>query len=777
MSITSIIRPIVCVIVCFAIHEGMSAEPIRLTLDESDQVVSKEDVVPVPYNQAIQPRPYRPYSLSLTADGEPAPWRGVRQASAEAPPSPPPKFESDVQVRPPEGAKIVEPTTNGPLRIFRIRDETIKNPAAAKGTSPLEEQPLPAEPASSLDVKEVESEPAPRSRYSESPVIVVSPTSPMPEQSDLQVKSNPPANPAATPETAPGPVAGFNLRNTASALSVWQISPKKTTIAEIDAQWGQPIQERRIDDQRRVRVYENRGEFAKVEIGLDGDQVISLYMIPANPIPRNLLIERLQLTDVTPAEVHDNTGRLMGVIYPERGVLLPMESTTKSDQIDRIIIQAPSAEAFVIRARDRSPLDLRDRLADYQLAIAQEPHNADAWYEMSLILHRLGREKEAFDAAREATSGIGSLPEHRLHRSLLSATQGNLASAIQSTKEIAEDTGVPAHVQAKAQCQWGSLLQMAGPVKNQEAVQHHVRAIELASPLVNDTNQQTRRDAKRVLVDAHMALAIDIAAGDWERKPEVVNQWLQRARVYIDDLVTNENATGQLRMNWLTCSLMAHSFYNAPFDPTESVDLILGQYRELVQKSNDPFFHRALEWETGQALSQAVFIEHAREKYDAALELADQAQTFLKGGMVGREVTIADHLLLGNLYFRAGAICAVQKQNHANAVQWYEMAVRHVTDPSMPNIMLDRRGESLVSMGVSYWSTGDRPRGVALTEQGKSFIETAIAQDPTLEAKLIVPLDNLAEMYREMGNAQKSAEYTASSKRIQQSISTGQVSR
>lgn len=761
MRISSIQNLICSAVLILTVCGWVVAEPIRLTLDESDQPVADAKVAPVQHTEPVQQAIARPFSLSLTADGEPPEVSAVRQASAEEPPTP--NQDTSVSVRAPEGAQVAQPTANGPLRVYGIHEEKVANPAARQGSSRFSEQTTPLNQTTKVQVEASPTTEAPLSRFSQTP-----------QGTKTVASSNAEVNKTLPPVV---PMNNAPVEVEAAPFSVWQIMPGKTPLAQIESHWGEPAQKRRIDQDKFVRVYQQQGDFAKVEIAVEKEQIVSVFLVPTKPMTLDDVEQKFQLTKVEPSTVRDSAGRHLGRIYPERGILIPQAAEGAPLEVDRIIVQVPSAESFMIRAGNRLPLEFRDRLNDYQLAIAQDPYSAEAWYQTSLILHRLGRDEEAFEAARKATSGVGSSPEHRLHRTFLNVVQGNLASGIQNTKQIAEDITVADHVRAKAHCQWGDLLQMAGPQKNREAVQHHVKAIEIASPLVNDSNKDVRRSAKQVLVDAHMALAIDIATGDWEKKEQTVSQWLLRSKVYIDDMVTNEEATGELRMTWLTKSLMAHSFYNAPFDPGDSIDQIVGQYRELLGKTDDPFFHRALEWETGQALSQAVFIEHSRDKHDSALKLADQARAFLRGGMTGREVGIADHLLLGNLYFRAGAICAVQKQDHQAAVTWYELAMDHLTDQSLQNIMLDRRGESLVSMGVSFWATGSREQGLALTEQGKSLIESATAQNAALQKKLIVPLDNLAEMHRELGNAQKSAQYTASAQKIRQALADSTISR
>ncbi|WP_146119054.1 tetratricopeptide repeat protein [Blastopirellula marina] len=799
-------------------------------MDETDEPIQDYHVEPAQYTgpatipvgtrsaAPTPPAPKRLFSLSLSPEDEPIAPIPLRPSSIVPTPVRPASAqggrtqETRIIVHPPEDAAVNQRRANAPFRVHSIHEEKVTNPAAEPGSMPAyDATPEPIPPASFPNQNAAVHDQAftPQSRFTAADPSApptnnpaAAPANPAAESTvaPMAAPSNAPAEPpvavepppmAASPgETPPtettAPVPGSQSApqgeappqptlpepslSERSPLAVWEIIPGQTTIAELEEAWGAPVRQRRIEDTKHVHLYENHDEFSRVEVALEGETVVSLFLIPREPLTRDIVEAKYDLTRVTPAQVHDPSGRELGVIYPEKGVLLPHPEQPNAGGVDRIVVQPPSAEGYLIRARGRSTLDFRERLEDFRLALSLEPHSAEAWYETAKILQRIGRTEEAFEAARQAMAGIGSLPKHRLLRGRLAASQGSLSGALQSTQEIAEDQTIAPEVRAQAYCQWGDLLQMAGPVKNQEAVAQHVKAIETASPLVNDANRSVRRTAKQVLIDAHLALAVDIAAGDWERKPETVDQWLKRAKVFVDDMVTNEAGTEELRLSLLAQSLTAHSYFEHDFDPGESVDQILGKYRELVSQTDDPFFHRAIEWETGQALSQAMFIENARGRHDAALALVDQAHTYLKGGVTGRDVSMADHLLLGNLYFRAGAIEAVQKQNHQAAVAWYDLSAPHLNDPTLKSIMLDRRGESLVSMGVSYWSIGQRQRGVELSEQGKTLIEAAVVKNPELQQKLLVPLDNLAQMYRQLGDTQKSTQYTASSRKIQQSL-------
>lgn len=748
-------------ILLFAPLSLANGDPIRLMLDETDRPLQDEPVAPTKLEAPVKPAPRRPFSLSLAPEDEPITPNAsshVRLVSAETLPTP--DQELDVQVIPSYPARNQLREANGPLRVRGIRREEIANPAAPAGTPAFQEQPIPPS-------------------TSDNPSASVGPPLqlPQPPSSRFTVVNSEAANsnPMVTVPESTSSVA--TVSNEDDSLSVCNLMPGETSLARLDQQWGEPAKQRRIDQEKRVRLYENRPGFDQVEVAIDGEKIVSLLLIPSQPMTLDDVEVKFDLTQITPADVRDSTGRSLGWIYPEKSIMLPQPTDTNSSKIDRIIVQARSPEGYLLRAQSRSSLAYRDRLEDYRLALEVEPHCAEAWHETSKILEQIGRTEEAFEASRHAISGVGAKPEFRLHRSMLSATLGNIDSALQSTQQVAEDSAVAREIRAAAYCQWGDLLQMAGPAKNAEAVSRHVKAIETASPLVNDPNRDVRRTAKQVLIDAHTSLAMDIATGDWEKKPETVNQWLSRAKIYVDDVMTNEEGTDLLRLKLLTQSLMAHGSFSHNFDPGESVDQILGSYREIVRETDDPFLHRAIEWKMGLALSKAVLVENERGRYLEALSLADEARTYVKAGMVGREVNTEEHILLGFVFFRAGTIQAVQKKNHHAAADWYDRAIPHLNEPKLKELLLDERGESLVSMGVSYWTIGHRQRGVELSEQGKSLIESAIAQDPSFRQKLVIPLDNLAQMYRQLGDTQRSAQYTASSQEIQQSLGTNPVQR
>ena len=62
-------------------------------------------------------------------------------------------------------------------------------------------------------------------------------------------------------------------------------------------------------------------------------------------------------------------------------------------------------------------------------------------------------------------------------------------------------------------------------------------------------------------------------------------------------------------------------------------------------------------------------------------------------------------------------------------------------------------------MGVSYWESGNRDRGLELTETGVKLIEAAVDGQFVQRSVLEVPYSNLATMHRQLGQIDKAEKY------------------
>ena len=99
---------------------------------------------------------------------------------------------------------------------------------------------------------------------------------------------------------------------------------------------------------------------------------------------------------------------------------------------------------------------------------------------------------------------------------------------------------------------------------------------------------------------------------------------------------------------------------------------------------------------------------------------------------------------------------------------WFDKAVPLLNNPIPPEAFADlgRHGETFVSMGVSYWETGNRDKAIELTQHGIELMEEAVRQGTMDRSSLAIPYSNLAAMHRQVGANEDAAKYAEMASRI-----------
>jgi tetratricopeptide (TPR) repeat protein len=108
-----------------------------------------------------------------------------------------------------------------------------------------------------------------------------------------------------------------------------------------------------------------------------------------------------------------------------------------------------------------------------------------------------------------------------------------------------------------------------------------------------------------------------------------------------------------------------------------------------------------------------------------------------------------------------GAVRASGEPDHRAAVAWFDKAVatlQQVVSQAAPAEQ-GRLGETFVTMGVSYWETGQRERALQVTQQGVEMMEKAVIDGSLPKTILEVPYKNLATMHRQLGQEDKARRY------------------
>lgn len=552
-----------------------------------------------------------------------------------------------------------------------------------------------------------------------------------------------------------------------------------STKKELLATWGE-ADETAPTKQGEVLSYKIK-PFAGVDVLVEEGKVELIKVaLERRESVRDLAV-RLNVGKFKSAEIVDElSGDQLGVTYPEKGLLLllakPSDITPKATQhVTHIVLQSPDAEAFALRAEQRASNAPSARISDLKQALKCDPNNAYANWLLSKTYLETGLADSAEKVASAASKAQPKSDAYRLRWAEALHAQGEYDQAVLETRKVLDSSTAPQVVKAEALYQMGLLAAVADAPIAEKAIGFHTMAIDAADKLTNSKDAVERRRAKHLLVDAHLAVAKEISRRSYARKAEIVGQWVGRASGLSEEMIESGDGTLELRLQVAIDALEALSSLKPAKDPGPWIKEASETATKLQAANKDTMYNHRIEWQLGKAYFHALRIEHARRESDLAIKYGEQAIDHLAIGSATGEVRPEAEQLVGRLYFHLGAVYAVHKQNHAEAVQWYDKASPLLTSSSAPKTELAvprRQGEALVSMAVSYWEEDQKPRAVELTEAGASLMEQAVAGGVLEESSLAVPYGNLSTMHKKLGAREESAKF-AKLARVARASDTG----
>ena len=591
---------------------------------------------------------------------------------------------------------------------------------------------------------------------------------------DAKTPSGPKIAPLSQPDE---PVAGFN-----------GIQPGVSFREEVLSKWGEP--DFRQTDASKLR-YQFDSRF-DVEVTCDGVLVETVRITLAEATPARSLLKRLQLDEQRAAVLNsDRSGQTGPVawVFPEHGIELHFQGTEEERlagnegavgqepgqmasrgiptrgnglMVREILIRPIRAEAFVLRAENDPYGAITQSIEDLQQAIHLEPKLAQAHILLSELFLRTGQAERAEKMAARAMQCDSDEDSCRLQWARCLMRLSRYDEAVKQTRQVLEGTTATPVVRAQALYQMGQLVSLGSKSVSQRAVALYQKAIDLADQHATSKERPVRQLASRVLLDAHLAIAIDIARGQWQKKDEYVLKWLARGSALAEEVVDNGKYGLRARLQVALAAITAMSRLDQPVNPKfwiREMEETVFRLREIL---DDKLALEQLDWEMGIAFFQAAEIEHRRGQPDGALYYGHQAEKKLTRIAVNRnELPYTNHLL-GRLYFRLGAIYAVHQENHVKACLWYDRAAVLLLEqaPVSCLVLPDEHGDALVSMGVSYWQTDDRERALELTQAGAKLVEEAVVCGILSKDARTVPYGNLAAMYRVLGQKESAERYS-----------------
>ncbi len=546
------------------------------------------------------------------------------------------------------------------------------------------------------------------------------------------------------------------------------IQPGVSTKSELTKAWGSPKEASPTETGELLsyQVESFRGVQILVENG-----VVSLIKIQlVRPESPASLAAKVKAGSHEAANVYDDeTGDVLGQVYPERGIVLVFDASddirpATEPQVSLMILQPLDPQAFSMRGEQRPRHDVSGRLADLTKAVAIAPADAEANWMLAELQLELGRGTEAIASARRAYDAEPTNAAYRLRWAECLHATGQYDAAVLETRAVLDTEGVPSLIEAQANHRLGLLAMLGDAEIAATAIDYHKRAIEGADKLAISNDRYVRRQAKQLLVDAHLAIGLEVSRRDYENKGANVADWVSRASSYAEEMIANGDVGLEARLHVAQCSLEALANFKPAKDPAPLLNEIEQTLDELldVREPVDPLWKEQLYWGTGVAYLHAMQINHQRGEVDAALGYADRAVEYLSDVVEQRQDSPQTQQLVGRLYFHIGALHAVHNEDHASAVLWYDKAIPLMAAKEEPSELVVPRheGEALVSMAVSFWNEGERVRALALTEAGAALIEQGVTAGVLEQKTLEVPYGNLAAMHKLLGNAEESERFT-----------------
>lgn len=546
------------------------------------------------------------------------------------------------------------------------------------------------------------------------------------------------------------------------ALSFHGVTPGVSYRRDVFRAWGDP----RNDETTGKILTFHFDKLRSVRAKFAGNKVDAIVVELDEPLSVDSLAAKLELDAVRPATLRDEEGTPLAVAYPERGVVLRL---VEEEQVGEVVVQPIKAASFLLRAENNLRTHLTHRTEDLLHALNLDRKSAHAYWLLSDTCLALGKATAAEQSAAEAVDLEPQNHKYRLQHAKCLRHLARYEQALEQAQEVLDSQKADELSRARALYETGLLAALSSQEVSQRAIPLFTKAIELSDQLSNDAEVQVRGEAMGLLVDLHLAMAIEISKGKWGRKDQTVPQWIERASALSEEMISTDSSNLPLRLQVAVSALAAIANLDEPVDPTLWIEEAEETVYLLHSTSEDPKTRDTYDWQLGLAYFHGAQIQHQRSDPEGATELGELAAARLSELAGDRDELPSTASLMGRLYFQLGAVQAVHYEDHKAACEWYEKAVAHLLIPEAAGIAGQTpqlHGDALVSMGVSFWYTKQRKEAIEVTVAGAQLIEQGVRRGILQSEALEVPYQNLANMYQAQGKDEPAARYSRLAKKV-----------
>lgn len=595
---------------------------------------------------------------------------------------------------------------------------------------------------------------------------------------DEEPNASPPTERSVGPEaTPPGELSDGIAAESADSLhqdlrasQFKDVTPGETTSATLLELWGKPIKEAEEDGTLTWTFAVEPLE--KVEILIQNDKVSAILLYLAEPETRADLEAELGLANLTPVVVRGESGEPLGLSFPERGVVCGFAPNSESQRFAQVVLEPLSIEPFWLRAQESTGRHYQLYLADVEFVLQHQPEFADAHWVKSKILAQAGRYQESLQAIEQALVLQENDPRYRLARSVPRFELDEQEAALEDLVAVLQDEQATELVRARARLQLGHFLQTNSSRLFRDALGHYSKALELASPLAASELSETRQEALHILIEAYFASAIVISRGQWANKQEAIDKWLKTGAELAGAVLEGGEAQPELRLLAIQQTLSAYRGLPTPNDATSAVERLVREADRLIGLYPDPIFQQQVATIFIDGILAAMEIAQLRDTDKVARQYAEQGTVFLQKLDANVISAPRTQRLVASFYFQVGLLQALHGENHPLAIEAYERS-REYCDKLLPEAspaLLGKFGEWYVSMGISYWQEESHELAMELTQQGLDWMQTAERAGKIDKQALLIPMRNLATMYRARNEKEAYEQMTARAAALEESL-------
>ena len=570
-------------------------------------------------------------------------------------------------------------------------------------------------------------------------------------------------------------------------LEFESLVPGETTIQKAVSRWGEPNNKM---ENKTTSVYQYfrpiKNVASEVQVIFEDEKLTTILIQFEQPETIENLEAQYNLSGIKPIVVRQKDGTAVGQAYPERGASFVYGLNSGAQKtISRLILEPISTPPFLLRAESTLNDNPTASKADLEFVLNKEPRNAEAHWLYGRVLETIGEQEAAIEHLEKAVFLDNN--DARFYVNLaIARSEAGLASladkAADKAIELADqkDNQRP-HLAADAWRIKGDLESNKQNPNFKAALDLHSKAIVMAQQQLSNPDSEIAQSALETLVDAHLGAARDIAWGNWNQKASAVVRWLNQANKYNEQIIVkahySERQIYQSRVRLASKALSAIAGVGKEINPVDWAELLTENGEKLLALMDSPKEKEHLMWNIGMSLYDAVQVFQARKDDAMTLKYGQKAVECLEGASAyanktAGKVSASDLYIQGRLYFRIGAIYAISRKDHQQAIQWYSksLPIFETVADAVPRVELGRLGETLVSMGVSYWELGKQSQAVNLTQNGIYCLEQAAEEGLASSRSLEIPYRNLSMMLKYLGKTQESTQYIQKAEALKTSV-------